>query len=205
MARCGATKPPWRSVRARLDWDGEVLTIRIDEVTAPIPSRLRGTVRIRPAGINRRRFTLDAAGRHRWQPIAAASRAEVVLESPGLRWSGPAYFDTNDGDAPLEADFIDWDWCRAPLREGAAILYNARRRDGTRQSLALRVDADGQLTEFTPPPPASLPRTRWGIGRPTGADAGTFPGRDANSGGCALLQPFGAGDASAGATGDGGA
>jgi carotenoid 1,2-hydratase len=158
-----------------LDWDGEVLTIRIDEVTAPLPSRLRGTVRIRPAGINRRRFILDAAGRHRWQPIAAASRAEVVLESPGLRWSGPAYFDTNDGDAPLEADFIDWDWCRAPLREGAAILYNARRRDGTRQSLALRVDARSQVTEVAPPPPASLPRTRWGIGRPTGADAGHSP------------------------------
>ncbi|SDD89172.1 carotenoid 1,2-hydratase [Belnapia rosea] len=158
-----------------LDWDGATLTIRIEEVTAPVPSRLRGVVRIRPAGINPRRFTLDAAGRHRWQPIAAVARAEVALESPGLRWSGPAYFDTNDGDSPLERDFVDWDWCRAPLREGAAILYNAQRRDGTRQSLALRVDGRGSVQEVAPPPPALLPRTRWGIVRPTGADAGHQP------------------------------
>jgi carotenoid 1,2-hydratase len=158
-----------------LDWDGEVLTIRIEEVTAPIPSRLRGVVRVRPAGINPRRFLLDAAGRHRWQPIAAVGRAEVEFGTPGLSWSGAAYFDTNDGDAPLERDFVEWDWCRAPLREGAAILYNAERRDGTRQSLALRVDAGAQVAEMPVPPPALLPRTRWGIRRPTRADAGYLP------------------------------
>jgi carotenoid 1,2-hydratase len=158
-----------------LEWDGEVLTIRIEEVTAPIPSRLRGVVRVRPAGINPRRFLLDAAGRHRWQPIAAVGRAEVEFEKPGLAWSGAAYFDTNDGDAPLERDFVEWDWCRAPLREGAAILYNAVRRDGTRQSLALRVDAGAQVAEMAVPSPALLPRTRWGIRRPTGVDAGHRP------------------------------
>jgi carotenoid 1,2-hydratase len=158
-----------------LEWDGEVLTIRVEEVTAPIPSRLRGVVRIRPAGINPRRFLLDAAGRHRWQPIAAVGRAEVAFEKPSLSWSGAAYFDTNDGDAPLERDFVEWDWCRAPLQEGAAILYNAQRRDGTRQSLALRVDAGAQVSEMAVPSPALLPRTRWGIRRPTRVDAGHQP------------------------------
>ena len=114
-----------------MEWDGNALTIRIEEVTAPIPGRLRGTVRVIPQAVSTRSFLLDAAGRHRWQPIAARSRVEVALESPALRWSGPAYFDTNAGSAPLEQDFVDWDWCRAPMPDQTAVLYNALRRDGT--------------------------------------------------------------------------
>ena len=51
-------------------WDGTTLTLRIDEVTAPVPSRIRGTVRITPQGLNERTFQLDRAGRHSWRPIA---------------------------------------------------------------------------------------------------------------------------------------
>lgn len=158
-----------------LEWDGTTLTIRIDEVTAPIPSRLRGIVRLRPEALGDRAFTLDAAGRHRWQPIAACARAEVALDNPALRWSGPAYFDTNAGAAPLEEDFCTWDWCRAPLKRGTAVLYNVQRRDGTAQSLALRADPSGLVENAEPPPPADLPRTRWRVARPTRADAGHPP------------------------------
>ncbi|TPG58562.1 carotenoid 1,2-hydratase [Roseomonas nepalensis] len=151
-----------------LEWDGEALTIRIDEVTAPIPSRLRGTVRVIPGALNRRVFELDAAGRHRWSPIAAVARVEVALESPALRWSGAAYFDTNEGDAPLERDFVEWDWCRAPGPEGTAILYEATRRDGTTQCLALRAPPSGDVEEVEAPPRATLPPTRiWRIPRAT--------------------------------------
>jgi len=160
---------------SRLDWDGEVLTIHIEEVTAPVPSRLRGIVRVRPGALTGRRFLLDGAGRHRWSPIAPASRVEVELSHPALRWSGPGYLDTNDGDAPLEQDFVQWDWCRAPMRDGAGILYNAERRVGGAQSLALRIGRDGVVDEVAPPPPAALPRTFWGVARPTRADAGTVP------------------------------
>jgi carotenoid 1,2-hydratase len=117
--------------------------------------------------MNTRRFTLDAAGGHHWQPLSAAARIEVRLEEPALHWHGRAYLDTNWGDAPLERDFVDWDWCRAPLREGAAILYDARRRDGTRQRLALRFHPDGRLEDMDVPPDTRLPRTRWGIRRAT--------------------------------------
>ncbi len=33
---------------SKLDWDGTALTIEIDEVTVPLPSRIRGTVRVWP-------------------------------------------------------------------------------------------------------------------------------------------------------------
>jgi carotenoid 1,2-hydratase len=153
-----------------LEWDGTTLTIRIAEVTAPIPSRLAGTVRLRPNALSTRRFTLDSHGRHEWQPIAPRSRVEVELESPGLSWSGAAYFDTNAGAAPLEQDFKEWDWCRAMLPDATAILYNAQRRDGTRISLALKATDDGALADFAPPPEVELPRTLWRLRRPTRAE-----------------------------------
>ena len=158
-----------------LSWDGDVLTIRIDEVTAPVPSRIRGVVRVHPAALTGQGFTLDDAGRHRWSPIAPRSRVEVELSSPALRWSGDGYLDTNDGDAALEDDFTHWDWCRAPAEGGAAILYNASRRVGGDQSLALRVDAAGGVERVPPPPPASLPDTLWRVRRNTRADAGHAP------------------------------
>ncbi len=155
-----------------LSWDGEQLLIEIEEVTAPLPQRVRGRVRLIPEALSTRGFQLDADGRHHWQPIAPRSRVEVTFEQPGLRWSGPAYFDTNTGSAPLEADFRDWDWCRATLPEATAILYNAQRRDGSTQSLALRVGRDGGVADMEPPPRATLPRGFWGVARPTRSEDG---------------------------------
>lgn len=155
-----------------LHWDGTALTIGIEEVTAPIPSRLAGQVRVLPDAVSSRAFTLDAGGRHRWQPIAARARVEVSLTHPALRWSGPAYFDTNAGATPLEEDFAEWDWCRAPMRAETAVLYNAARRDGSAQSLALRVKADGTVEEMAPPPPARMAPTLWRLPRPTRAEGG---------------------------------
>lgn len=162
-----------------LHWDGDGLRVEVREVSAPVPRRVRGTIRLLPAAApNRRGFVLDPAGRHRWTPIAAAARIEVALEEPALRWSGPAYFDTNDGDAPLERDFIRWDWCRAPLPDGGAgVLYNVEPRDGPAHTLALRVRPDGAVEDAGPaPPPASLPPTRlWRMPRPFRAEAGASP------------------------------
>ncbi len=154
-----------------LHWDGDCLVIRIDEVTAPVPSRVRGEVRVHPAALTRRSFALDDAGRHAWSPVAPVSRVEVSLDSPSLRWSGPGYLDSNEGAAALETDFVEWDWCRAPTAAGATILYNATRRVGGEQALALRAARTGEVEVFTPPPIAMLPRTRWGVGRRTRADA----------------------------------
>lgn len=160
-----------------LHWDGDSLRVQVREVTAPIPRRLRGDIRLHLTGVpNGRGFILDpATGRHRWTPIAPAARIEVALEEPALRWSGPAYFDTNDGDAPLEQDFLRWDWCRAPLPGGGAgVLYNVEPREGAAHSLALRVRPDGGIEDASPaPPPAHLPPTRlWRMPRPFRAETG---------------------------------
>ncbi|TGD98734.1 carotenoid 1,2-hydratase [Methylobacterium nonmethylotrophicum] len=156
-----------------LDWDGSVLTIRVDEVTSPLPSRLTGTIRVRPAGITPGPFTLDAEGRHRWWPLSPASRIEVAFERPSLRWNGHAYFDTNEGDVALEDSFRSWTWSRSTLRHGAAILYDVERRDGSRQDLSLRFDPDGTPQPIAPPVPAALPPTLWRLPRATRSDDGT--------------------------------
>jgi carotenoid 1,2-hydratase len=148
-------------------WDGATLTIAIDEVTAPLPTRLRGVVRLRPVALPGRSFALDAVGRHRWRPIAPCARIEVEMEKPALRWSGIGYLDSNDGDEPLEAAFSSWTWSRAPHGDSSVILYDAERRAGGNLSLALRFDATGEVHEIEPPPHAELPRTPWRMARAT--------------------------------------
>ncbi len=158
-----------------LHWDGTSLTIWIEEVTAPIPSRLSGVVKVTPNALTRRSFTLDAGGRHRWSPIAPSAQVEVTMSKPGLSWFGTGYLDSNEGDRPLERDFHEWDWCRAPTKDGAIILYNANRRVGGRQDLALKIDGTGKIEEFASPPSAPLPRTLWGLHPRTRCDAQSQP------------------------------
>jgi carotenoid 1,2-hydratase len=158
-----------------LVWDGDALTVRLDEVTAPLPSRVRGTVRLHPAAVTDHRQTLDGEGLHRWWPIAPCARVEVELERPSLRWSGPGYFDTNEGDAPLERAFTTWDWSRAPLRRGTAVLYEARYRGDGGRMIAIRCDPSGKVEAIDPPPPAELPRSLWRVTRTTRADEGHVP------------------------------
>ena len=147
-----------------LSWDGTCLTVRINEIAVPLPRRIRGTVRLYPAAVETRTHTLDTAGLHRWQPIAPSARVEVALDHPALSWSGSAYFDTNQGDRALEADFHRWHWSRARLPGGTGILYELERPDGP-LTLALRYDDAGGVTEFLPPPGAPLPKTLWRVPR----------------------------------------
>jgi carotenoid 1,2-hydratase len=156
-----------------MHWDGTSLTVEVDEVTAPIPSRIRGTIRLHPTGLATHAVALDGVGRHGWSPIAPSARVEVSLTHPARAWQGHAYFDTNWGSRPLEADFADWHWCRAALPDGGtAVLYYVHRKDGTRATTALRYAADGGCTPFIPPPEVTLPRTFWRLPRSTGADHG---------------------------------
>ncbi|HEY8565953.1 MAG TPA: carotenoid 1,2-hydratase [Beijerinckiaceae bacterium] len=144
-----------------LSFDGSVLTIDIDEVTAPWPSRIKGRIMVTPEALTQHRIALDEAGRHRWWPIAPRARIEARFERPGRSWSGSGYFDTNDGDEPLERTFTRWHWCRGDVRDGAAILYEAQERSGARRLVAIRCDRTGAVEEIQAPPPRTLPPTRW--------------------------------------------
>jgi len=150
---------------SNLLWDGHSLVIRIDEITVPIPRRLRGTIRVVPTAITQQVFTLNESGNHRWWPMAPCARVQVALDAPHLRWQGDGYFDMNRGDAPLESGFVDWQWSRGATRDGAIILYEALRRDGSRVDLAMTFDPQGRLQMFEPPALHSLKHTGWRVGR----------------------------------------
>lgn len=158
-----------------LAWVRSALEIHIDEVTAPVPRRLRGVVRVHPSAVTSSIFDLDANGRHRWWPIAPCARVEVDLNAPSLSWTGQGYLDANDGEEPLEAAFTDWHWSRAPLRSGSAVLYDVARRDGEAASVALRFGPSGDVQEEELPARAPLARSRWRLRRETRADAGHRP------------------------------
>lgn len=150
---------------SRLDWDGKALTIHFDEVTMPFPGRLRGTVRVVPSALTTQPFELNPSGRHVWWPIAPRARVQVEMEGPHLRWQGDGYFDMNHGDAPLESGFSDWQWARGALQDGTAILYEARRHDGSHANLAMHFADDGRMQPFTPPDGVALKQTGWRVAR----------------------------------------
>lgn len=161
--------------RSSLAWVGSSLEIRIDEITAPVPARIRGIVRLHPRAVSTQVFDLDVGGRHRWQPISPCARVEVALDQPNLRWSGHGYLDTNDGDEPLETAFAQWHWSRATLRDGTAVLYDVTRRNGDEASVALRFGQSGSVVDEDAPPRVSLPRSKWRVARETRADDGCNP------------------------------
>lgn len=151
-------------------WENDALVIRIDERTCPWPGRIRGTVRLHPAARPVHAVTLDAAGLHRWAPIAPCARVEVALAAPTLRWAGEGYLDHNAGDVPIEQGFRHWHWSRAATPQGTVMLYDVTRRDGSTDSLSLCCSASGAVQPIAPPPAQALPRTGWRVARATRAD-----------------------------------
>lgn len=150
---------------SHLSWDGQSLTINVDEISVPIPGRLRGTIRLVPTAITQQAFLLNGEGHHQWWPIAPCARVQVRLDHPRLSWQGDGYFDMNQGEAPLEQGFSDWQWARGVIQDGTAILYDALRRDGSRVELAMTFDPNGRMQAFEPPTTVDVRRTGWRVGR----------------------------------------
>lgn len=164
----GASALSWR--------DGE-LTIAIDERAAPFPFPVRGEVRVRPLALTERTFLIDAHGRHRWRPLAPRARFDVTLSEPRLIWSGDGYFDSNDGDEPLEDAFSVWNWARLhPLSGDTVVLYDTEPRTGAAQRIAIAVNGKGEVVDARLPPLQRADQTAvFRMDRRIGGDAGSAP------------------------------
>lgn len=158
-----------------MHWQGDTLHIAIEEMGAPLPRRIHGTIRVTPYGLPSQSFALNPAGNHVWQPIAPRALVDVRLEQPDLRWRGQGYLDSNSGGEALEAGFQNWHWSRAHLSRDCLILYDALTRDGRQNAMALRVSQAGTVTQEVPPPSAPLPPSQWRVRRRTRADRGHCP------------------------------
>jgi len=162
--------------QSSMEWDGDALTVRFDEKTAPLPGRISGCVRVHPRALAGESFVIDSKGRHRWEPIAPFARAEVEIRSPGrVSWSGAAYVDSNFGDEPLEDGFSGWSWSRATTRSRTIVTYDSVRLDGTRDLIQHAFHDDGRVEPIAPLAERGLPRTLWGLARRTRVDPAATP------------------------------
>jgi carotenoid 1,2-hydratase len=153
-------------------WSGDALQISVDEICAPLPRRIRGSIRLVPHVVCGEHFALDLHGLHHWTPYAPLARVEVDLQAPDMKWSGSGYFDSNCGDVPLETTFKDWTWSRTSMPDKSIVLYDVNPRDAHARGLALSFSSDGASRPIDAPAEFELPGTRWQLGRTTRVDRG---------------------------------
>jgi carotenoid 1,2-hydratase len=156
-----------------LSWDGTRLRVEFDESAPLTGARIKGSVLVEPEILCGFVSQLGSQGQHEWQPVAPRARVDVRLESPALSWSGLGYFDMNRGNEPLEAGFKHWNWSRACVRDGAAIVYDVTRPDGGKTSMGLHIKRDGSVEPTELRQSWRLPRTMlWQMPRQTRCDRG---------------------------------
>lgn len=160
-------------------WDGNRVRVTIDELTTPLPRRLRGTITLEPQAPFGEPVILSAEGGHVWWPIAPVARVSVDLDRPNLRWQGYGYMDSNRGEEPLEDGVKTWTWSRVSLpgKCGAsgppdvAVLYDlVRRRDGSQLCFGRRFRGAGGAEEFDPPAVQPLSTSLWRMRRVVPSD-----------------------------------
>ena len=171
-------------------WNGDTLTIRVDETAMPLPSRVRGVVRLYPAAITNFVQTLDTAGRHHWWPVAPQARVEVAFDAPSLSWSGRGYFDTNFGDEPL-ADGLSAGTGRAPVPPSHR--GSVRRRAAGRQQPVAGgpIRCRRQCRAVPKSSAGATPDDAVAAAAANARRCRTYRCGGGNAGRCAVLRPFG--------------
>lgn len=155
---------------SHMAWEGDCLVIKIDEITVPFPSRVKGEIRLYPTIHSDYHGILDAKGEHHWRPVAPLARVEAHFEKPNLQWMGTGYHDMNWGSVPLEDSFSSWFWSRTATHKGAHIVYDRTLRDKSTAGFALEIDRSGKATEIALPKLIKLSTTLWQMKRPARAD-----------------------------------
>ena len=155
-------------------WRGGELEITLDEVANPLPRRVKGRVRVIPAGLSDFAAPLDDGERHRWGPIAPCARVEVDFDEPGLRWQGHGYLDSNEGDEPVSEPFTTWDWLRAPLSDGSTVVvYDVRQLNGRDDRvIGTRFWPDGRRAAVKLQVRQPLPASAWRVPRTVRCERG---------------------------------
>jgi carotenoid 1,2-hydratase len=162
---------------SRVVWNGRWLEIALDERSVPWARTVRGTLRVHPHALSHFAAPLDAAGRHRWAPIAPCARIEVALDTPALRWQGAAYLDSNEGDEPIERAFTRWDWLRTASPQGrtTTVIYDVQAPGAQAAAfIARRFEADGSdhAVDAAPSRVALAAAPVWRVERSVRADEG---------------------------------
>jgi carotenoid 1,2-hydratase len=153
-------------------WEGDCLVVRFDERTAVLGQRVAGVVRLHPKALPGQRVALDRKGLHAWWAVAPLAHVEARLSHPDVTLRGVGYHDANCGEEPLEAAFSAWSWSRASLPDRAAVLYDARRTDGSALEMGWMFREDGSREPLAGPRRVDLGRTRWLLPRSTRTDGG---------------------------------
>jgi carotenoid 1,2-hydratase len=131
---------------------GTGVRLALSDTTCPIPRPLVGTVDVHfQARGAKQPYTLDPHWLHRWQPLCTVAQVSVSLTAPKLVFRGQAYFDSNEGDAPIEDAFQSWQWSRGIGASGESVVqYDCVFRDGGRSERTFRVQG-GETTEIASP------------------------------------------------------
>ena len=156
-----------------LQWKDDHLIIDLNEITVPLPSRLRGQIKVELPPLCKSVFAIDGTGNHLWWPAAPSSKIQVDLKHPNLSWKGHAYLDSNRGIEPLENYFHFWDWYRRPDPSGGTIVtYNTQPLKHAANSLAIKIASNGDVEKLGKTDFIELPETPiWKIKRSTRADS----------------------------------
>lgn len=142
-------------------WERGALVVRFDERSPVLGWRLRGRVRLEPTCCGPPAVALDAAGLHRWRPLAPRALIEVELEEPRLRLRGRAYHDMNTGEAPLDEGFRSWQWFHASLRRATLVHYDVVDPDGSIREGGWRFTEEGEVLPAVAGSSRGLGLTRW--------------------------------------------
>ena len=199
-----AARTPTRSRSGRARSPGTATRSRSGSTRSPrrCPRASAARCALQPAGLTGRSFALDAAGRHRWWPIAPCSRVEVALERPGAALERRRPTSTPTRRRAARGRLRHWDWSRAALpRRHRHPLRRAAGATGGGLRSRMRFDPPGRRRGHRARPPrvdpaahalAHAARRR----APTTARASVV----ADPRGRAVLRPLGAGLAPAAAS-----